>query len=138
MINRIIEPLTSRCSKFRFKPLSVEVLKSRLEHIVTAENVFCNDGVVKQIISASRGDLRKAITLLQSASHLKGSEVVTGQDILEIAGVCGHEGAKPGMWSSWPQALIYVHTCFSISGCMRELLAILTYWCGASLPIVMV
>lgn len=86
--NRIIEPLTSRCSKFRFKPLSIEVLKSRLEHIVTAENMSCQNEVVEQVISASQGDLRRAITLLQSASHLKGSEVITGQDILEIAGVC--------------------------------------------------
>ena len=84
---RIIEPLTSRCSKFRFKPLSVEVLKSRLQHIVETENMSCDSDVVDQVISASQGDLRKAITLLQSASHLKGSEMVTGQDILEIAGV---------------------------------------------------
>lgn len=47
----------------------------------------CDQDVVDQVISASQGDLRKAITLLQSASHLKGSEMVTGQDILEIAGV---------------------------------------------------
>ena len=38
-LTRIIEPLTSRCSKFRFKPLAVGVLKVRLEHIATQENV---------------------------------------------------------------------------------------------------
>lgn len=86
-ISRIIEPLTSRCSKFRFKPLSTEVLKSRLEHIVKAEDMSCEEGVLEQVISACQGDLRKAITLLQSASHLKGSEMVSGQDIVEIAGV---------------------------------------------------
>ncbi len=37
--HRIIEPLTSRCSKFRFKPLAVEVLKARLEHIASQENL---------------------------------------------------------------------------------------------------
>lgn len=79
--------MTSRCSKFRFKPLSIEVLKSRLEHIISAENMLCKEGVIEQVISASQGDLRKAITTLQSASHLKGTEEVTGQDILEIAGV---------------------------------------------------
>lgn len=85
--NRIIEPLTSRCSKFRFKPLSVDVLKSRLEHIVKEENVSCDEAVIDTVISASQGDLRKAITLLQSASHLKGPDGVTDQDIIEIAGV---------------------------------------------------
>lgn len=44
-VSRIIEPLTSRCSKFRFKPLSVETLRSRLEHICSVESVLC-DGEV--------------------------------------------------------------------------------------------
>lgn len=52
-----------------------------------AEGVACREEMLDEVISASQGDLRKAITLLQSASHLKGSEEITGQDILEIAGV---------------------------------------------------
>lgn len=84
---RIIEPLTSRCSKFRFKPLSVEVLKRRLDEIMKAEGMVCEGGVLDEVISTSQGDMRKAITLLQSAHHLKGSEPVTAQDISEIAGV---------------------------------------------------
>lgn len=84
---RIIEPLTSRCSKFRFKPLSFEVLKTRLEHIINEEGVVCGENVTEQVIQASGGDLRKAITLLQSASYLKGTEGVTSQDVLDIAGV---------------------------------------------------
>ena len=96
MANRIIEPLTSRCSKFRFKPLSVDVLKSRLEHIVTAEDMSCDKAVIDAVISASQGDLRKAITLLQSASHLKGPNDITDQDITEIAGV-SHYSRKSGI-----------------------------------------
>ena len=42
---RIIEPLTSRCSKFRFKPLAIDVLKSRLECIAEKEDVKCQPGV---------------------------------------------------------------------------------------------
>ena len=44
-VSRIIEPLTSRCSKFRFKPLSLETLRCRLEHICSKEGVTC-DGEV--------------------------------------------------------------------------------------------
>lgn len=66
-----------------------DVLKSRLEHIMKEESVVCEEGTIEQVIDASGGDLRKAITLLQSASHLKGIEGVTGHDILEIAGVSG-------------------------------------------------
>ena len=45
VIYRIIEPLTSRCSKFRFKPLAVDVLRSRLEYIAEKEDVKCQPGV---------------------------------------------------------------------------------------------
>ena len=84
---RIIEPLTSRCSKFRFKPLTEEILNSRLEHIAKAEGVGCQPAVISKIVEVSEGDMRKAITFLQSVSRLKGSEEVTEEDIMEIAGV---------------------------------------------------
>ena len=38
-ISRIIQPITSRCSKFRFKPLSQEILKQRIEYICREEKV---------------------------------------------------------------------------------------------------
>lgn len=85
-ISRIIEPLTSRCSKFRFKPLSTDILTSRLQLIADKEAVKCSPGVVEEIVRASGGDMRKSITYLQSAARLRGDEVVTENDIKEIAG----------------------------------------------------
>ena len=84
---RIIEPLTSRCSKFRFKPLANEILTSRLQTILDKEGVKCGPGVIDGVVSASEGDLRKAITFLQSAARLRGDEEIVVGDILEIAGV---------------------------------------------------
>ena len=60
-----------------------------MEHIIKEEAVLCNEGTIASIIEASEGDLRKAITLLQSVSHLKGKEGVSGEDVVEIAGVSG-------------------------------------------------
>ena len=34
-VSRIIEPLTSRCAKFRFQPLHGGVLSARIAHICT-------------------------------------------------------------------------------------------------------
>jgi len=84
---RIIEPLTSRCSKFRFKPLNMDTLQARLEHIIDKEGVVHEEGVTSGVIEASGGDMRKAITLLQSAHHMQGAEPVTARVIREIAGV---------------------------------------------------
>ena len=42
---RIIEPLTSRCSKFRFKPLSVETIQARLQEICQKEDINITEEV---------------------------------------------------------------------------------------------
>lgn len=86
-ISRIIEPLTSRCSKFRFKPLHKDVLIKQLQMICQNENVKTSDIVLQELVNISDGDLRKAITLLQSAYRLKGENNITLDDIGEIAGI---------------------------------------------------
>ncbi|PYD08781.1 hypothetical protein DND36_31135, partial [Pseudomonas savastanoi pv. glycinea] len=63
-----------------------------LQYIVNEENVpLEGDSVLEEIIKVSGGDLRKAITYLQSAARLSTSmdskEAVTGEKIREIAGV---------------------------------------------------
>ncbi|KAK3182243.1 Subunit of heteropentameric Replication factor C (RF-C) [Lecanicillium sp. MT-2017a] len=72
-VTRIIDPLASRCSKFRFKSLDQGNAKKRLEEIAAAENVLVEDGAVDALIRCSEGDLRKAITFLQSAARLVGA-----------------------------------------------------------------
>lgn len=69
-VTRIIDPLASRCSKFRFKSLDGTNAKQRLEHIAALENVPLEPGAVDTLIKCAEGDLRKAITFLQSAARL--------------------------------------------------------------------
>ena len=42
---------------------------------------------VEALLETSEGDMRKAITTLQSAARLKGKEGVTKADVVEVAGV---------------------------------------------------
>ncbi|KAG6897300.1 hypothetical protein C0992_002742 [Termitomyces sp. T32_za158] len=90
-VTRIIEPLASRCSKFRFTPLDDSSSSSRLAEIAKAESVDIDPEVIHTLISTSSGDLRRAITYLQSASRLASSTSpptsITPGDIQEIAGV---------------------------------------------------
>ena len=72
-VTRIIDPLASRCSKFRFKSLDQGNAKKRLEEIAEKEGVPLEDGAVDALIKCSEGDLRKAITFLQSAARLVGA-----------------------------------------------------------------
>ncbi|EGN95487.1 hypothetical protein SERLA73DRAFT_60040 [Serpula lacrymans var. lacrymans S7.3] len=90
-VTRIIEPLASRCSKFRFTPLDSSSTSSRLSQIATAEHVVLEPDVISALINTSSGDLRRSITYLQSASRLSASTnpptPITAGDIQEIAGV---------------------------------------------------
>jgi replication factor C subunit 2/4 len=74
-VSRIIEPLTSRCAKFRFKPFDEAVMSDRIAHICAAEGVEMEQGAMATLGRVSGGDLRKAITTLQSAVRLKGAVI---------------------------------------------------------------
>ncbi|KAK7118982.1 hypothetical protein R3I94_020985 [Phoxinus phoxinus] len=86
-VSRIIEPLTSRCSKFRFKPLANDIQQSRLLEICGKENLKYSKEGIEALVKVSDGDLRKAITYLQSAARLNAEREITEQIIIEIAGV---------------------------------------------------
>ncbi|XP_039177816.1 replication factor C subunit 4 [Crotalus tigris] len=90
-ISRIIEPITSRCSKFRFKPLSDKIQCQRLLDIAKKENVIISNEAIDYLVRVAEGDLRKAITLLQSATRLTGGKEVTEEIVIEIAGVVPKE-----------------------------------------------
>ncbi|KAI9560648.1 hypothetical protein GHT06_011598 [Daphnia sinensis] len=85
-VSRIIEPLTSRCSKFRFKPLPRDILVKRLGEICEFEKMACTGEVLESLIEASEGDLRRAITFLQSIANVTVERGPTIEDIHEITG----------------------------------------------------
>ena len=68
--SRIIEPIQSRTSVFRFKRLNKESVKEYMKRIVAGEKIQVNDDALDAIFEISEGDLRKATNLLQSSSAL--------------------------------------------------------------------
>jgi len=110
-VTRIIEPLASRCAKFRFQSLPPESMMKRLSDIGSMEGVryspggqeeeekeVCKKQVLEEILNLSRGDMRRAVTILQSAHilscgsdnhHQKGAEkgYIQKNTISEMAGL---------------------------------------------------
>lgn len=93
-VSRIIDPITSRCTKFRFIPLGEEKIIERLKFICDEEKLKIEDDALKSIVDVSGGDMRKAITTLQSCYRLKcgtdsllKDDLITLKDILEMSGI---------------------------------------------------
>ncbi|KAI8940319.1 Subunit of heteropentameric Replication factor C (RF-C) [Plenodomus lindquistii] len=72
-VTRIIDPLASRCSKFRFKSLDQGNAVKRVSDIARLEGVSLDQGVAEELVRVAEGDLRKAITFLQSGARLVGA-----------------------------------------------------------------
>jgi len=89
-VNRIIDPIISRCAVFRFVKLSNEKIVERLEFIAKNEELSIPSNIEKKffevICFVSANDLRKAINTLQSAVALELSKNLDINEILRISG----------------------------------------------------
>lgn len=66
--SQIIPALQSRCTKFRFGPLSDVETESRVRSIAAAEMVTVTEDGIKSILKLGKGDMRRILNVLQSAS----------------------------------------------------------------------
>jgi len=66
--SRIIEPIQSRCSVFRFMPLGAKDVRKALEHVVREEKLKADDKALDAIFYVSEGDMRKALNVLQGCA----------------------------------------------------------------------
>lgn len=69
-ITKIIDPIQSRCSKLRFKSISIDLVANKLEYIAKKENMRINIDAIKYIANESNGDMRRSIMHLQKLSYL--------------------------------------------------------------------
>ena len=84
--NKIIDPIVSRCSLFRFKPIPKLELKNQLKLISKKEKLKCSVSVINKISEYSRGDMRKAINFLQRCYNCFGDDI-NSIIIDEISGI---------------------------------------------------
>lgn len=84
-VSRIIDPLASRCAKFRFEPLPRSAFERKISFIAESENVCIDTEAMDTLVSVSKGDLRAGITALQASAQYCGKETVKSEQILEMA-----------------------------------------------------
>jgi len=68
-INKMIDPIISRCAIFRFKPLDFTSMSTKISSIAEKENIILSKNAIRMLITKVNGDMRKLITLLQNAKY---------------------------------------------------------------------
>ncbi|NWI19544.1 RFC5 factor, partial [Crypturellus soui] len=83
-LSRIIPALQSRCTRFRFGPLTPELMVPRLRHVIDEEKVDVTEDGMKALVTLSSGDMRRALNILQSTSMAFGT--VTEESVYTCTG----------------------------------------------------
>ena len=92
--SKIIDPIQSRCTVFRFKPLEKDEIKSIIDNISKNEKLKIDEKALDALIEVGEGDVRKTENVLQSCAVMNSNiteELIYGivsraksKDIIEV------------------------------------------------------
>lgn len=86
--SKIIDPIQSRCTIFRFRPLEKEQMFLIIEKIAREEGISLDEKAKDALYISSEGDCRRAENILQSCAAV--SKKITEEEVFSLASV-----AKP-------------------------------------------
>ncbi len=79
--SKIIEPIQSRCAVYRFRRLSDESIKKRLEYIAKDQVLSITEDGYEALIYVAQGDMRKAVNSLQAAAFIDPEKPISRETI---------------------------------------------------------
>ncbi|KAJ7224165.1 P-loop containing nucleoside triphosphate hydrolase protein [Mycena pura] len=65
-VNKIAPAIQSRCTRFRFPPLPIIEVEKRVDTVIEAENVKVTPDGKAALLKLSKGDMRRALNVLQA------------------------------------------------------------------------
>lgn len=90
--SKIIEPIQSRCTVFRFHPIKADDIKKYMCKIASIEKLEITPDGMETLIFISRGDLRKAINILQVGASV--TRKITAEVLYETSATAKPEDVK--------------------------------------------
>jgi len=90
--SKIIEPIQSRCAVFRFKPIREDDIKKYMRKIASKEKLEITPDGLETLIFIARGDMRKAINVLQVGASL--NKKITAELLYETSATARPEDVK--------------------------------------------
>ncbi|MFH1072116.1 MAG: replication factor C small subunit [Nanoarchaeota archaeon] len=83
--SKIIDPIQSRCTVFKFRPLEKKDIEKIVEHIAKEEKLHVDEKAVEAICQISEGDVRRVENVLQACAAM--SNKIKEEDIYNMASV---------------------------------------------------
>jgi len=98
-LNRIIDPIISRCNKYYFKPLNKELIIEKINFIANKENIDFSQDVINLIAEINEGDMRRSVSVLQNLKYFdiykkSLNEKILPDDVREICGLIPYDIEK--------------------------------------------
>lgn len=82
--------IISRCQRFEFRRISVDVLVKRLSYIAEKEGINAEHGALQQIAKIAQGGMRDAISLLDLCAGGQRNTVIDEETVNEIVGISSY------------------------------------------------
>lgn len=85
--HKLSPALLSRCTRFRFSPLKEADIRVLVDKVIAAEDVNIAPDAVDSLVTLSKGDMRRALNVLQACHasstplHVPGQPAPEGKDI---------------------------------------------------------
>jgi len=90
--SKVIEPIQSRCTVFRFSPIKPDDIKKYMRKIATKEKLEITPDGLDTLIFIAKGDMRKAINILQVGASVNNK--ITEELLYETTSTAKPEDVK--------------------------------------------
>lgn len=111
-VNKIPVTVLSRCQRYDFKRISIEIVGARLKELTTAEKIPAEERALTYIAKAADGSMRDALSLLDQCVAFHYGTLLTYDNVLEVLGA-----VDSSVFSGLLRAVIAEQT----TNCIRKL-----------------
>lgn len=84
-VHKLNPALLSRCTRFRFSPLSSEAVTKRIDFVINQEHINIDHEAREALVCLASGDMRKALSVLQ-ACYIRVEGQIEAKHIYECVG----------------------------------------------------
>lgn len=85
-VHKIPVTILSRCQRYDFKRISIDIITDRLKELMQEENVEAEEKALRYVARAGDGSLRDALSLLDQCISFYLGKMLTYDNVLEVLG----------------------------------------------------